>query len=721
MAIGIPALLAAASLILFEIDKPFVRAQDTLPIEEGGGLRDDFSAVLANNNPSAADEAAVGIQAISGQPADWPFPHIALYGGPNSSGWPLVGVLSDNRPGWTEPLNEAVMNAYARFPHIIIPTMPAADMRPDILTSFRQRNPSMRLHAYIHGGATWCPQDANGNNSYPANTAYRDYYLAVTGGNPSCTSTSDRFLWMQDGIRADLAPHSLGINVNIAHRTQNPDASYRYDVAEEVAAAMYEYGRAGRNWDGIFLDVFCPGIMWMESPGHLFDYARAGYGNNNADPANRTAFDLGWQAGHQRIVERLRELAVADGQPDYPISGNCGQAPTRLHPVINGWMRENYPYQNGYAGYADFYSNNLAWPWGLLHQDRNFRSPQMNYIFTAANWSGGMTNEPDDEQYNAANQRKVRFGLASAAMGNGWHAFHESSGDPSRGHWYNWWYDEYAVNTRVLQTAAGWGQAMNSKDHTGWLGRALSSAYSHPASNFDSQTNLLTANQGFETASGGDFANWIEFINSSPANQLTQDTTTSHSGSASAKLTITEPGAGPMINLVNGSFPVTANATYTVTFWAKASAALPVRVALGSGTTNAVQTIPVDSAWRQYHALLRSSTSTGSTSLWLGAGLQPGTYWFDDISVQAGVTALWRRDFANGIVLVNPAPSAVTIQLEKPFRKILGTVNPTLNDGSQVTSLTLAGTNTGGGVGEGIFLLNYDTTAPASVVDLAAP
>jgi hypothetical protein len=57
-------------------------------------------------------------------------------------------------------------------------------------------------------------------------------------------------------------------------------------------------------------------------------------------------------------------------------------------------------------------------------------------------------------------------------------------------------------------------------------------------------------------------------------------------------------------------------------------------------------------------------------------------------SWQSGV---WRRDFDNGIVLVNPKGNgAQTVSLGGSFTKLIGTQAPTVNDGSTVTSVTLA-------------------------------
>lgn len=49
----------------------------------------------------------------------------------------------------------------------------------------------------------------------------------------------------------------------------------------------------------------------------------------------------------------------------------------------------------------------------------------------------------------------------------------------------------------------------------------------------------------------------------------------------------------------------------------------------------------------------------------------------------------WRRDFQNGIVLVNPFSVSKTIELNGTYRKILGVHDPKFNDGSTITKVTL--------------------------------
>jgi hypothetical protein len=55
---------------------------------------------------------------------------------------------------------------------------------------------------------------------------------------------------------------------------------------------------------------------------------------------------------------------------------------------------------------------------------------------------------------------------------------------------------------------------------------------------------------------------------------------------------------------------------------------------------------------------------------------------------QSAEKKVWRRDFENGVVLVNPGRT-VTIPLHGQFRKISGTLDPAFNDGSLITEIQL--------------------------------
>lgn len=77
------------------------------------------------------------------------------------------------------------------------------------------------------------------------------------------------------------------------------------------------------------------------------------------------------------------------------------------------------------------------------------------------------------------------------------------------------------------------------------------------------------------------------------------------------------------------------------------------------------------------------------------------TRWYDEYGVRMGRAVslppmtmwkdgIWRRDFEHAIVLVNPKGNgARTVTLEQSYRKLKGSQDPLVNDGSKVTKVTL--------------------------------
>ena len=59
------------------------------------------------------------------------------------------------------------------------------------------------------------------------------------------------------------------------------------------------------------------------------------------------------------------------------------------------------------------------------------------------------------------------------------------------------------------------------------------------------------------------------------------------------------------------------------------------------------------------------------------------------LSTQEGELDVWQRNYENGIVLVNATAKQITISLEGTFKKINGSQDPTINDGSLVTQVSL--------------------------------
>jgi len=74
--------------------------------------------------------------------------------------------------------------------------------------------------------------------------------------------------------------------------------------------------------------------------------------------------------------------------------------------------------------------------------------------------------------------------------------------------------------------------------------------------------------------------------------------------------------------------------------------------------------------------------------------------WFDEYNFKLGQAlsgppaaawsqGVWRRDFQNGVVLVNPTIASRTVTLEPGLRRLAGTQEPAVNNGAAVSQVTL--------------------------------
>jgi hypothetical protein len=216
-------------------------------------------------------------------------------------------------------------------------------------------------------------------------------------------------------------------------------------------------------------------------------------------------------------------------------------------------------------------------------------------------------------------------------------------------------------------------------------------------------------NPEFET----DLADWT--LNTSIGSTLLRDAATAGSGSASAQVTV--PVAGPVNYATalrtNASIGVSQAQQYSATFWAKSDRVRGARVAAGrvsGGGDYGSQPFDLTPEWKRYQVVI-VATGSGSAQLQFHLGGQAGDVWVDDVHFQQGVTSLWRRDFQNGIVLVNPAFTPMTAPLGQSFRRISGVSDPATNDGAIVTQITVPPS-------DARFLIGDDQIAPAAINDL---
>ena len=570
-------------------------------------------------------------------------------------------MFGDGYPLWdsTGTVNPTVLDQIARYHEVILDASPITPYRPDVALAIRARRPDIRLLAYVSGQNIWFSNDPDSLVHFPTR-----FWRTVRD--------LDGFLYNTSGGLYGSATNQAG-DVNLAKYVNG-----HYVVAEAIADLFYDAIVKTGIWDGVFVDCFCDNMLWMEAAGEYVNVTRAGY-------PDRTTFAAAWKAGTDTLAARLRRLSG----PTQILVGNCAQG--TKYAVFNGWMREGFPYQDGGTWYTNMYMD----PGGYFLDEQRFLPLRTNYIYSAC--SG--VNTP----YTADNTRKVRFGLGSASLGEGYGAFGNGPRISRNEQYMAWWYDEYAVD---LST----GRSSALMRDTGWLGQPITGQYQMV---WVGPTQDAVTNPGFET----DVTTGWRFWNVHGAS-LTRDTTTAGAGSSSAHFAV--PIADPTYPYTvaygtTASIPVTAGGQYAATFWAKASVPRSIVVSAGYASGNGsfvTSKLQLTTQWKRYQVVLIPMGS-GNAVLDLHLAGETGDVWFDDVHFQQGVYSVYRRDFQNGIVLVNPGASAQNVTLEAPFRRITGSVDPTVNNGANSTSQMV-------GSQDALFLIGTDRTPPASIQDLHA-
>ncbi|HEX5787881.1 MAG TPA: SdrD B-like domain-containing protein, partial [Woeseiaceae bacterium] len=276
----------------------------------------------------------------------------------------------------------------------------------------------------------------------------------------------------------------------------------------------------------------------------------------------------------------------------------------------------------------------------------------------------------------ATSNAPFRLALALTLMDDGYFGTHSNVAADA-------WYDEYAVN--VQKGSANYGAAIPKsnasqvRQNRGWLGNALGPfrrIYDDAA--FAASKNLLN-NGGFDGGING----WRT------ANvDLSRETSNAFEGSGALRIS-------PMIKFHDDlggatakgpSMSVSGGQTYTVALALRSSAPRDVRVSLGDAAVR----VPVGTKWRRYVLTLKP-TKSSTSAVQINVGREETIVWADSIYVFKGADPnVFSREFENGMVVANATASSKTISVGSNFRRIKGNQDGTVNNGQNVTSVTLA-------------------------------
>ncbi len=463
-------------------------------------------------------------------------------------------------------------------------------------------------------------------------------------------------------------PNSWMLNVS----TLCPTATVSTTVGAEIWADYNARVAAGlvdaADWDGILLDRSDADESWVigNSTARTLDPDQS-----NTLLTDYGAFDAAWNAGIRRYEQALRD---AVGRETI-IFANWGMA---NYDLLNGNNFEGFPLDDG-RSYGMPWQQTVFGPapqgsymeWLAQAQDPNLTMIETYEDDGSPDPDGdGVYDNPADDPDFVPNYRKMRFGLTTALLGDGFFSYEiNTNGHGSLG---LLWFDEY--------DNAGAGR--------GYLDQPCGDAF-RPLPPLT--TPNLLGDGTFETGVGA----WTLWADDGYAATVAQDTTTAAEGAASARVEVTRSqGTDWRVDFSKAPVEVISGTEYTLSFWAKADA--PRTVGAWVQETSEPWTgylwfedVGVTTTWTEYTFRGLSAGDDTEASLHFGLGVTTGTVWLDDVRLQQGSREVWRRDYNGGVALVNATSTAQTVELGGRYRKIQGAQAPEINNGSVVTQITL--------------------------------
>ncbi|HEX9664717.1 MAG TPA: putative glycoside hydrolase [Patescibacteria group bacterium] len=269
----------------------------------------------------------------------------------------------------------------ARWDLLII-DMEAQVYTPQNLKKIRQYNPDVKILAYITSQEI--RKDAPALDK-------RTLRSQLYGG-----IHQQWYLKNSSGQNLNWWPGTLLLNI-----TDQSPGNYGWNdyLPQFVADKILSTGL----WDGVFYDNTWPDVSWVSGQIDL---------NNDQAAEPPLVVDAAWRSGMEKILRETRLLAG----PHVLIVGNKGDS---YFSHLNGSLIENFP---GY-GWTEQLGN---------YQRINFQGVRPAF---------GIINSNTNNTGHQSDYRRMRFGLCSALLGDGYFSFDFGDQD----HAQVWWYDEYSA------------------------------------------------------------------------------------------------------------------------------------------------------------------------------------------------------------------------------------------------------------------------------------
>jgi hypothetical protein len=271
----------------------------------------------------------------------------------------------------------------ARYDILII-DMEVMIYSPDNLKQIKKINPDIILLAYL------ASEEIRGDSGTLSGTMRQKLYKKID---------SNWWLKNSQGNTIEWWPGNPMVNITSTAKSVSGQ-TYADRLASFVKEELIDTG----YFNGVFYDNVWSDLSFMQHLSIDLD--------KNGQKDSLSYVNSKWQEGMKNILTKTKQKLGSN----YLVFGNGGEYYSNY---LNGVLFESFPNQGWSETLAKYrYINN------------NGQTPSVGIINTNVNNNG-----------NSSDYQKMRFGLTSSLLDDGYYSF--DNGDQS--HTETWWYDEYEV------------------------------------------------------------------------------------------------------------------------------------------------------------------------------------------------------------------------------------------------------------------------------------
>lgn len=397
-------------------------------------------------------------------------------------------------------------------------------------------------------------------------------------------------------------------------------------VAEYQARRAYDLIlNSDLMFDGIFFDNVMTTQAWQTKDinGNPFLVDA----NEDGVQDDAAVFDAAWKAGVFHEMQTFRAL-----MPNAILTGHSLNIDEPgIAPLFNGismgfWtakvLEDKMLFSEAWNTYTAWHDHAQA-PVTTMFEAAPLE--QISYGYGYAPWD---TIPPATLEFARTYYPWMRFGLALTLLNDGYFAY--EYGDTWHGQ--DWWYDELAFD---LGYPLGPAQRIEMADNTA--------------------ANVIE---------NGDFEQpldplWRLWVNTGSAATVTRGTGDTAARGSVAQVTISATaGTDWHVALAQYGRALQQGFPYDVTFWAKSDKPRTLTLNAQKGAPNwdnygLNQPVTIGTSWQEYTVTFAPNATVNDARIQFLLGATTGTVWLDDVRVIRHPAEVYRREFTNGLVLLN--------------------------------------------------------------------